>query len=87
MGPDDGLSAFARTLQSGAGTIGTPDDNDHAIRYVGSRYQDPLGDGMGGWQSSADANPQPAAAPLRPRDRPGGLLGLLLDQMQNNRGD
>jgi len=84
MEPDDELSAFARTLQSGAGTVGTPDDGDQAIRYIGSRYQEPLGDGMGGWRSSARINPQPAPTPSQQPDRPGGLLGLLIDQLQTD---
>ena len=47
--------------------------------------QGPLGEGMGDWQSTADVTPKPeAAAPGQQPDRPSGLLGVFLDQTQNN---
>lgn len=85
MGSEDELSPFDRSLRGGLGTVGTPDGDTQSIRYVGSRYQNPLGDGMGDWRSSASVNPQPSSAPSQQQpDRLSGLPGLILDQMQNS---
>ena len=46
MGPDDELSPFVRTLQSGVGNVGQP--SEPPVRYLG-RVQNPLGGGMAGW--------------------------------------
>ena len=84
--PSDGASVPSTTQsqQNGFGTIGQS-DGAAPIRYLSSRYANPLGNGMGGWQSSTgDFNsPQPArSAPST--DEPGGLLGMLLDHLRNN---
>ena len=50
MGPEDELPPSTRTLQSGQGTVGP--GSEPPIRYVTSRYQNPLGGGMGDWRSS-----------------------------------
>jgi hypothetical protein len=84
MGPDDELSPFVRSLQSGPGAVG-PVNSQPPVRFVSSRYQNPLGDGMTGWPSSVNAaDPQYAAQPAPSPERPGGLLGLLLDQLRDN---
>jgi hypothetical protein len=83
MGPDDQLSPFVRTLQSGAGTIGQ--NAEPPIRFLSSPCQNPLGGGMTGWRSSVDgADPQNSAQPAPSAQQPGGLLGLLMDHLRNN---
>jgi hypothetical protein len=83
MGPQDELSPFVRTLQSGAGTI--TQGVEPPVRFLTSRYQNPLGDGMAGWPSSANAaDPPYVEQPAPSSDQPGGLLGLLLDHMRDN---
>lgn len=83
MGPDDELSSFARTLQSGFAAVGP--SSAPPIRFVSSHYPNTLGDGMDGWQAStSDLNsPQPAPSSPAP-DEPGGLLGMLLDHLRND---
>jgi hypothetical protein len=74
MGPEDELSPFDRTLQSGFSAVGP--NSDPPIRFVSSRYQNPLGDGMDGWQAStSDFNSQQPAPSAPSPDEPGGLLG------------
>lgn len=95
MGPDDELSPFARTLRSGVAAVG--EASEPPVRYLSSRYQNPLGGGMAGWRSSADGfDPQRPAQPAPPQQStqpasspqdPGGLLGLLLDHLRNNPGN
>jgi hypothetical protein len=63
---------------------------------LGSRYQDPLGGGMAGWRSSVEGiDPNRSAQPVPPQQsgqpapspqEPGGLLGLMLEQLRNNGG-
>lgn len=72
MGPEDELSPFARTLQSGAGTVGQ--SAAPPIRFLGSRARNPLGDGMGRFSPSG-INP---LQPTPQRHASGGLLGFLL---------
>jgi len=82
MGPEDELSPFARTLRSGVGTVGpatTP-----PIRYLSSRYANPLGSGMGDWKSSAEGYSQQPAQPATSPQEPGGLLGIIQDYLRNN---
>jgi hypothetical protein len=84
MGPDDELSPFVRTLQSGIGTVG-PDNSQPPIRFPSGRYRNALGDGMSDWRSSVDsAYPQYAAQPASSPEQPGGLFGLLLDHLRDN---
>ena len=84
MGPDDELPPFVRTLQSGAGTVGQ-NDGASPVRFLGSRIQNPLGDGMANWRSSVDSSdPQYSAQPAPSPQQPGGLLGLLLDHLRDN---
>jgi len=82
MGPHDELSPFARTLTSGVGTVGPV--TVPPIRYLSSRYENPLGNGMGDWKSSAENYPQQPAQSATSPQAPGGLLGLLQDYMRNN---
>jgi hypothetical protein len=83
-GPNDELSPFERTLQSGVGTIGQ-NNTESPVRFLSSRYQNPLGDGAAGWNSSlADFNPQQQAQPAASPQEPGGLLGLITDYLRNN---
>jgi hypothetical protein len=83
MGPQDELPPFARTLQSGVGTIGQ--SSQPPVRFLSSRYRNPLGSGMTGWRSSVDStNPQNSVQPAPTQQQePGGLLGLLLDHLRN----
>lgn len=84
MGPNDELPPFVRTLQSSAGTVG---ENAGAppVRFLGSRIQNPLGDGMTDWSSSVDpSNPQYFAQPAPSPQQPGGLPGLMLDYLRDN---
>ena len=84
MGPDDELPPFVRTLQSGAGTVGQ-NDGASPVRFLGSRIQNPLGDGMANWRSSVDSSdPQYSAQPAPSPQQPGGMLGLLLDHLRDN---
>ena len=84
MGPNDELSPFARTLQSGVGTIGQ-NDTESPVRFLSSRYQNPLGNGTAGWNSSlADFDPQQQVQPAASPQEPGGLLGLIQDYLRNN---
>jgi len=88
MGPQDELPPIVRTLQSGVGTVGQ--NSQPPVRFLGSRYQDPLGGGMAGWRSSmegvdperptqpAQQSSQPAPSP----QEPGGLLGLMLEHLR-----
>jgi hypothetical protein len=104
----DELSPFERSLQSGLATVGQP--TQPPVKFLGTRSQGPLGDGMTGWgatvgagpSSTADANrpnASPSAGPVgRPlasilathpppvpylpptaQDKPGGILGMLID--------
>jgi hypothetical protein len=83
MGPDDELSPFVRSLQSSFGTVGH--NSEPPVRYLSSRYQNPLGSGMAGWSSSVSAtNPQQPPQPAASSQQPGELLGLLLDHIRNN---
>jgi hypothetical protein len=73
----------ARTLQSGAGAVGQ--SVEPPVRFLASRYQNPLGNGMTGWRSSADAtDPQYAVQPAASAQEPRGLLGLLRESMRDN---
>jgi hypothetical protein len=82
-GPQDELSPFVRTLQSGHGTIGQ--SAEPPVRFLSSRYQNPLGDGMAGWPSSVNASDPPyVVQPAPSSDEPSGLLGRLLDHLRNN---
>ena len=82
MGPEDELSPFARTLRSGVGTIGPA--AAPPIRYLSSRYANPLGSGMGDWKSSAEGYSQQPAQPATSPQEPGGLLGIIQDYLRNN---
>jgi hypothetical protein len=83
-GPGDELSPLQRSLQSGVGTIG-PSESEPPARFLTSRQQSPLGDGVGSWSSSvAPTGPLYAAPPASPSDQPGGVLGLLLDHLRDN---
>ena len=83
MGPNDELSPFARTLQSGFGTVGP--NSDPPIGFVSSRYQNPPGNGMDGWPASTgDFNAPQRASSAPPQDQPGGLLAMLLDHLRSN---
>jgi hypothetical protein len=69
--------------QSGVGTV--DEDTAPPVRFQSSRQQNPLGDGMTGWRSSVDpTDPQYATQPAPSPQRPGGLLGLLLDHLRDN---
>jgi hypothetical protein len=82
-GPQDELSPFVRTLQSGVGTIGQ--SNQPPVRFLSSRYQNPPADGMTGWPSSANTiDPPYVVQPAPSSDQQGGLLGLLLEHMRDN---
>jgi hypothetical protein len=93
MGPEDELSPFARTLRSGVGTLG-PNNSKPPVRFLSSRYQNPLGSGMAGWKPSLEGieprqptQAAPSQQPVQPTSSPqnsGGLLGLLLDHLRNN---
>jgi hypothetical protein len=78
MGPEDELSPFARTLQSGAGAVGQ--SAAPPIRFLGSRTRNPLDDGMGKFSLSGINPLQPTVQ----RQASGGLLGFLLDHLQND---
>jgi hypothetical protein len=92
MGSEDELPPLVRALQSGVGTVGQ--NSQPPIRFLSSRYQNPLGNEMTGWRSSVDGiDPQSPAQPMLPQNsaqpapssqEPGGLLGLLLDHLRNN---
>ena len=82
MGPEDELSPFARTLRSGVGTIGPA--TAPPIRYLSSRYANPLGSGMGDRKSSAEGYSQQPAQPATSPQEPGGLLGIIQDYLRNN---
>jgi hypothetical protein len=83
MGPQDELSPIVRTLQSGVGTVGQ--SSRPPVRFLSSRYQDPLGGGMTGWRSSVDGtDPQNSVKQAASPQEPGGLLGLLLEHLRNN---
>ncbi|MGB9113984.1 hypothetical protein [Bradyrhizobium sp.] len=83
-GPTDELSPFARTLQSGFGTVG-PSNGEPPVRFLSRRSSNPLGSGIADWTSSVDpAGPQYAARPTSAPEEPGGLLGMLLDHLRNN---
>ncbi len=78
MGPDDELSPFTRSLQSGVGTIGQ-NDGTTPVRFLGSRIQNPFGNGMTDWRSSVDSSdPQYSVLSAPSPQQPGGLLGLML---------
>lgn len=97
MGPEDELSPFTRSLQSGLGDIGGR--TDPAVPFLSPGQQNPLGNGMVGRGATyTGANPeskggaqagQPSVSVLRapaipylppaPQDRPGGLLGMMID--------
>ena len=77
------LTPFARSLQSGMATVGA--NSVPPVGYLSPPDQNPLGGGMGGWQSStSDFNSQQPASPAPSTDEPGGLLGMLLDHLRNN---
>jgi hypothetical protein len=83
MGPQDELSPFARNLQSAVGMVG--ESSAPPVRFLSSRYQNPLGYGMTDWSSSVDScDPQYFAQPAPSPQEPGGLLGLLLDHLRDN---
>ena len=83
MGPQDELSPIVRTLQSAVGTVGQ--NSQPPVRFLSSRYQDPLGGGMTGWRSSVDGtDPQNSVKQPASPQEPGGLLGLLLEHLRNN---
>lgn len=82
MGPQDELSPFARTLQSGVGTVGAP--SAPPIRYLSSRSQSPLGSQMGDWSASLNSVAPNPASPASVPQEPGGLLGLVRDYLRNN---
>ncbi len=86
MGPQDELSPFARTLQSGVGEIGRP--SQPPVGFLGRRDQDPLAGGMTGWKSSVEGIdprwPILPMAPQQPAPEPGGLLGLLQDHLRTH---
>jgi hypothetical protein len=83
-GPQDELSSFVRTLQTGHGTIGQ--SAEPPVRFPNSRYQNPLGNGMAGWPSSVNASDPPYVVQPSPSpspDEPSGLLGRLLDHLRD----
>jgi hypothetical protein len=92
MGPQDELPPFTRTLQSGLGTVGQNDQPP--VRFLSSRFRNPLGDGMAGWTSSVggfDSQqpaqpilPQQSVQPVRSSERPAGLPGLWLEYLRDN---
>jgi hypothetical protein len=67
MGPDDELSPFVRTLQSGRATIGT--SASPPVPFLTPSEQSAFGTGMGVWRSSAgpDSLPPPSQPPAPPR--------------------
>jgi len=65
-------------LQSGVGTVGPV--TAPSIRYLSSRYANPLGGGIGDWKSSAESYPQQPAQP----QESGGLPDLIRENMRNN---
>ena len=74
----------SQSLQGGAGTVGQ-NDSEPPVRFLGSRIQNPLGDGMADWNSSVDpSNPQYFAQPAPSQQQPGGLPGLMLDYLRDN---
>jgi len=52
MGPEDELSPFTRTLQSGVGMVGRA--AIPPIRFLSSRSRNPIGDGIDTWNSVND---------------------------------
>ena len=83
MGPEDELSPFARTLQSGVGTVGQ--NSTSPTRFSSSPYRNPVGSGMTGWKSSVDGtDPQSSVQPAASAEEPGGLLGLPLESLRSN---
>jgi hypothetical protein len=82
MGPQDELPPFVRTLGSGLGAVGPV--TAPPIRYLSSRYQNPLGNEMGDWRASAEpVDTSRPASPVSTPQEPGGLLGLIQDYLRN----
>jgi hypothetical protein len=84
-GGDAGAGAVStfRLPHSSTGTVG--ENAAPPVRFLGSRIQNPLGDGMTGWSSSVDpSNPQYLARPAPSPQQPGGLPGLMLDYLRDN---
>lgn len=85
MGPQDELSPFERSLQSGVATVGQP--SAAPVRFTGLSSQDPLGAGMASWGSSVGStSPWWPASPKEqlPPQGPGGLLGMIQGYFGNN---
>lgn len=80
MGPDDELLPFARRLRTGSGSVGAP--SAPAIKYLGGQAQNPLGDGLGNWQSSTRPDSSESQSGT-PSSEPGGIVGLLQDYLRN----
>lgn len=82
--PDDELSPFQKSLQSGVGTIGL-DSGELPVRFLGRLPQGPLQGGVVDWPSSVSVTePLYAMRPAQPTDEQGGLSGLLRDYLRNN---
>ena len=85
MGPNDELSPFERSLQSGRARIGSP--SAPPIRFIDLPSSNPLGDGMENWsaanlkQGELAIHPMPfgyaPALPYRSESGEGGLPGLI----------
>ena len=87
MGPQDELSPFVRSLQSGVGKVGQP--TEAPVGFLGSSDQNPLGGGMADWRSVESTYPRWPMAPMplqQPAPEPGGLLGLLQEHRRNYGG-
>jgi hypothetical protein len=88
MGPQDELSPFTRSLQSGFGKVGQT--SQPPVRFLGSADQDPLGGGMAGWKSSVEGiDPRWPTVPMlphQPAPAPGGLLGLMQEYQRTYGG-
>ena len=81
---DESNGADLKYLQSGVGTVGS-NDSESPVRFLGSRYQHPLGSGMTDWQSPVhSSDPLHSAQPAPSPQQPGGLLGLVLDHLRDN---
>jgi len=59
MGPTGEASLFARSPHDSSGTIGA--NASSAIPFLSSREQNPLGNGMSGWNASAHGRPASSA--------------------------
>lgn len=91
--PDGSIPVFpSESLQGDVGTVGMTSNSP--VRFLSSRYQNPLGGGMAGWRASVDGvDPQRPTQPAPPRttprpepssQEPRGLPGLLLEYLRKN---